>query len=134
LIEKTATGKINPLNAELNLICHLLALLGALPILHVSRIRVKNKCITKPHRNKILIIGGSHSRCCATEPLTSLGTTFEVMGAVMPGSRLEHIARLAQREISHLYRNDFVVIWGGANDIDRNESSTGLRRIKNFAL
>ena len=56
------------------------------------------------------------------------------MGAVMPGSRLEHIARLAQREISHLYRNDFVVIWGGANDIDRNESSTGLRRIRNFAL
>jgi hypothetical protein len=31
---------INPLNAELNLICHLLALLGAHPILHISRIRV----------------------------------------------------------------------------------------------
>ena len=32
---------INPLNAELNPICHMLALLGAQPILHVSRIRVK---------------------------------------------------------------------------------------------
>ena len=31
----------NPLNAELNPICHLLALLGAHHILHVSRIRVK---------------------------------------------------------------------------------------------
>jgi hypothetical protein len=30
----------NPLNAELNFICHLLALLGAHHILHVSRIRV----------------------------------------------------------------------------------------------
>jgi len=30
---------LNPLNAELNSICHLLA--GAHPILHVSRIRVK---------------------------------------------------------------------------------------------
>jgi hypothetical protein len=30
----------NPLNAELNPICHLLALLGARPILHISRIRV----------------------------------------------------------------------------------------------
>jgi hypothetical protein len=30
----------NPLNAELNPICHLLALLGAHRILHVSRIRV----------------------------------------------------------------------------------------------
>jgi hypothetical protein len=32
---------INPFNAELNPICHLLALLGAHHILHVSRIRVK---------------------------------------------------------------------------------------------
>ena len=30
----------NPLNAELNPICHFLALLGAHHILHVSRIRV----------------------------------------------------------------------------------------------
>jgi hypothetical protein len=35
------TNMINSLNAELNSICHLLALLGAHPILHVSRIRVK---------------------------------------------------------------------------------------------
>jgi hypothetical protein len=32
---------INLLNAKLNPICHLLALLGAHHILHVSRIRVK---------------------------------------------------------------------------------------------
>ena len=31
----------DPLNAELNPICHLLALIGAHHILHVSRIRVK---------------------------------------------------------------------------------------------
>ena len=31
---------INPLNAELNSICHLLVLLGAHHILHVSRVRV----------------------------------------------------------------------------------------------
>jgi hypothetical protein len=34
---------LNPLNAELNPICQLLALLGAHPILHVNRIRVKEK-------------------------------------------------------------------------------------------
>jgi len=33
--------EINTLNAELNPICHLLALLGAHLILHVSRIKVK---------------------------------------------------------------------------------------------
>jgi len=33
---------VNPLNAELNPICHLLELLGAHHILHFSRIRVNN--------------------------------------------------------------------------------------------
>jgi len=33
--------KLKPLNAELNPICHLLALLGVHHFLHVSRIRVK---------------------------------------------------------------------------------------------
>jgi len=37
------TGLFNPLNAELNPICHLLALLGAHHILHINRIRVKGE-------------------------------------------------------------------------------------------
>jgi hypothetical protein len=36
------TLNFNPLNAELNPICHLLASLGAHPILHISRIRVNH--------------------------------------------------------------------------------------------
>jgi len=45
---------INPLNAELNPICHLLALLGAHPILHVSRIRVKEaKALRGPYSQGI---------------------------------------------------------------------------------
>jgi len=45
---------VNPLNAELNSICHLLAILGAHHSLHIGRIRVKQKvsahcpCSTKP--------------------------------------------------------------------------------------
>ena len=46
---------INPLNAELNLSCHLLALLGAHPILHVSRIRVYE---TLKALNSKFIVGG----------------------------------------------------------------------------
>jgi len=45
---------LNSLNTELNPICHLLALLGAHPILHVSRIRVNHvvamkSMLTSPH-------------------------------------------------------------------------------------
>jgi len=41
LDDDEVNGEINPLNAELNPICHLLALLGFHHFLHVSRIRVK---------------------------------------------------------------------------------------------
>jgi hypothetical protein len=36
---------VNPLNAELNPICHLLALLGARPIFHVGRMTVKSDVV-----------------------------------------------------------------------------------------
>jgi hypothetical protein len=39
--DRTFPSVPNPLNAEINSICHLLVLLGAHPILHISRIRVK---------------------------------------------------------------------------------------------
>jgi lysophospholipase L1-like esterase len=52
----------------------------------------------------------------------------------MPGSRLEHITNLARCAITHLDRNDYVVIWGGANDISRNESRAGLRHMRKFAF
>ena len=37
-------NRVKSLNVELNPICHLLALLGAHHILHVSRIRVNSSC------------------------------------------------------------------------------------------
>jgi hypothetical protein len=40
--DTTTATNINRLNAELNPICNLLALLGAHHILHVNRIRVNN--------------------------------------------------------------------------------------------
>ena len=41
----TLDADINPLNAELNPICHLLALLGGATIVVVSRLRVKERCV-----------------------------------------------------------------------------------------
>jgi hypothetical protein len=39
-MKQKTIGNLNPLNAELNPTCHLLALLGTHHVLHVSRIRV----------------------------------------------------------------------------------------------
>ena len=44
-----STAQLNPLNAELNPICHLLALLGGATIVVVSRLRVNERsCISIP--------------------------------------------------------------------------------------
>jgi uncharacterized membrane protein len=45
---------INPLNAELNLICYLLALLGAHHFLHVSRVRVNMSSLILKTIEKLL--------------------------------------------------------------------------------
>jgi hypothetical protein len=82
--------------------------------------RNKNKCTSKPHWKLILIIVDSYVRGCAAEISNSLCKAFEVTGIVVPGSRLENITHLIHREISHLHLDDFVIIWGGANVINRN--------------
>jgi hypothetical protein len=38
--------------------------------------------------------------------------------------------KLAHHEISQLDNNDYVVIWGGTNDISRNESHAGLKHMR----
>jgi hypothetical protein len=55
--------KINPLNTELKPICHLMALLVAHHILHVSRIRVKEKLVSA---NKLVLSfpGYDAMKCC----------------------------------------------------------------------
>ena len=52
-IQPVVVYNINPLNAELNRICYLLALLGAHHILHVSSIKVKIDTHTAVNRNKV---------------------------------------------------------------------------------
>jgi hypothetical protein len=46
----------NPLNAELNPVCYLLVLLGAHPILHISKIRVKLNISQSHFRSGLLLL------------------------------------------------------------------------------
>ena len=106
----------------------------------VIELKIQGTCralkvaLTIMERIKILIIGDGYAKGCTAELLTLLGKNFEVMGAVMPGSRLEHITCLACREISQRHCDDFVSVCRSANDIHINESNTGLRHIRKFAL
>jgi hypothetical protein len=55
-----------------------------------------------------------------------LGETVEVTCYVRPGSKLENITNIAKEEIDGLTKKDKVVVWGGTNDIAKNESDKGL--------
>lgn len=92
----------------------------------IPRMKIKQK--------KVIVIGDSHARDLAAELSASLGKSFEVMGTIMPGSGLRHITGLANRDTNQLQHDEFVIICGGANDINKNESKIGLRNIRKFAL
>jgi DNA phosphorothioation-dependent restriction protein DptG len=66
------------------------------------------------------------------EVFPNLHENFEVTVLVMPGSRLKSITNAAKKEIATLTRDDVIVVWGGANDIGKNESSKGLSHISSF--
>jgi hypothetical protein len=91
------------------------------------------KIKTKGRRkHKIHITGDSHARGCAAEVTPNLDEIFEVTGLVMPGSRLKSITNAVKKEIANLTRDDGIVVWGGSNDIGKNESSKGLSHISSF--
>jgi hypothetical protein len=52
----------------------------------------------------------------------------------MPGAGLQNITQAEKNEIRRLNRKDSVIIWGGSNDINKNETSIGLKHIMNFIL
>ena len=78
------------------------------------------------------MIGDSFTRGIASELLHNPGSAFEVIGYVKPGPGLEVITNMTKKEISTLTKEDMIVIWGGANDIEKNETYNGLTHITNF--
>jgi hypothetical protein len=81
---------------------------------------------------KIVVVGDSYTRGIAGELLHNLGSAFEVIGYVKPGSGMKVITDMAKQEYTTLTKKDMVVVWGGANDIAKNEANNGLIRITNF--
>jgi hypothetical protein len=51
-----------------------------------------------------------------------------MMGAVMPGARIQDITK-AKNEIRALEKNDVVIVYGGSTDIYKNEARAGLTQL-----
>jgi predicted phosphodiesterase len=62
---------------------------------------------------KIVLIGDSHVRNCATELQQQLGRKDVVSGYVKSGAGMKVIVRSAKEEIGKLKGEDVVVVWGG---------------------
>jgi hypothetical protein len=70
-----------------------------------------NSSTRKNH--KIVLIGDSHVRNCATELRHNLGVIYEVSSFVKPDTRMNAIVNTARDEIKKLRSEDVVVIWEG---------------------
>jgi putative cell wall-binding protein len=71
-------------------------------------------------------------RGCASKLREYLGLAYEVTGAIMPRLRLQNVTKLASNEIARLSNRDAVIIWGGSNDVSRNETNKGLKHLNEF--
>ena len=63
-------------------------------------------------QHKVIIVGDSHARNCATKVSQWLNNDFEVMGFVNPGSGMKYIKGIS-REITAVIKEMCVVVVGG---------------------
>ena len=83
-------------------------------------------------RPKIVVIGDSHARGISSDLKVNLTKNYDVCGYVNPGSTMSHITQSAKKQIRSLTKNDTVIIFGGTNDVARNQTEIGQKHLQNF--
>jgi len=85
----------------------------------------------RSHNNKVLIVGDSHARLCATRIKSEINSSFSVQGIVKPGAGTGAIVNIPNSKIENLTKNDVIILMGDANDIAKNDLKTAMRHIRN---
>jgi lysophospholipase L1-like esterase len=96
---------------------------------HYSGHRIRTKSVGN---QKILIVGDSHCRGIAVELKHCLGANYKISSFVQPGAEMGGILSSLQNDIRNLKQNDVLVIWGGSNDIGKNNANTALTHLSKF--
>jgi len=94
------------------------------PLLNVSKINQTNQ--------QIVIVGDSHVRKSAAELKYCLDPTFAISSFVKPGAGMKDIIDSVREDIKKFKHNDVTVIWGGSNDIGKNNSKGALKHLCDF--
>jgi len=102
---------------------------------HVKRDMKKNhkKRSVKNKVHKVLILGDSHTRGCASEVRNQLNNEYEISGFINPGSVMKNIKESAKMKMVQLTNDDTVVLWGG-NDVARNNSMVGVKHVLDLLI
>jgi hypothetical protein len=69
----------------------------------------------------------SHTRGCASKVKYNLNKTFSVTGLMKPGSDIRTLTNSDKVAFHNLTKNDVIIFWGGANDVNKNNTKEGLR-------
>ena len=83
--------------------------------------------------HKVLIIGNSHTRHCATNVKSKIKDNYDVQGLVKLGAGAGILVNSANSEIASLTKKDGVVLCGDANNVSKNNSKTALRHIETLS-
>ena len=85
---------------------------------------VKGQSSKSSHKKdgKVLIVGDSHARLCATNVKSEIMNNYDVQGQVKPGAGVGVLVNTANSDITNLTKNNVVIFCGGANDVAKNNS------------
>jgi hypothetical protein len=100
--------------------------------------KTNQKKIQKPNnlrtrRQRISLIGDSHVKNCATYLQHKLGGNYEVSGFAKPGANMVEIVNTVCKDIQTLNKEDMVIVWGGSNDVSKNNTSEAISQLCKFA-
>jgi hypothetical protein len=86
----------------------------------------------KKVKHSVLIIGDSHARNSASLLQGNLSADYAVSSIVKPGAHMNAITDTACDIVRSLTGDDVIIIWGGSNDISRNNSKVALNNVYEF--
>lgn len=95
--------------------------------------KCKQRSLPNTKKRTVIVIGDSHARGCAENIKYLSRVPINVTGYVKPNASTKDIVESAKSDITKLTKNDFVVVWGGTNDISKNNAAHAIRNLTSLA-
>ena len=132
-IPTIVNGQINPTKKDNNINSMNNKLGHIHNLVRESTVKLFNKAkYSRCCKHKVLLMGDSHMRGCAARMIASLGARFDVCGVVKPGPVTRTLIETVKGDVGKLTMNDFLIIYSGTKDTDRNYSRNAFKNITTF--